>query len=102
MRDAGIIAIGCMVILRVRRCFLFHALCRKQEFYNREPVAQLVEHRTFNAVVAGSSPARLTIISRRLPFETNSMAVETGVGPCTSNPDESNLQFQPFGTFRVA
>ena len=25
------------------------------------PVAQLVEHRTFNAVVAGSSPARLTI-----------------------------------------
>jgi hypothetical protein len=26
-----------------------------------EPVAQLVEHRTFNAVVAGSSPARLTI-----------------------------------------
>jgi hypothetical protein len=28
----------------------------------REPVAQLVEHRTFNAVVAGSSPARLTII----------------------------------------
>jgi hypothetical protein len=29
---------------------------------SREPVAQLVEHRTFNAVVAGSSPARLTII----------------------------------------
>ena len=28
---------------------------------SREPVAQLVEHRTFNAVVAGSSPARLTI-----------------------------------------
>ena len=27
-----------------------------------EPVAQLVEHRTFNAVVAGSSPARLTKI----------------------------------------
>ena len=26
----------------------------------RGPVAQLVEHRTFNAVVAGSSPARLT------------------------------------------
>ena len=26
-----------------------------------EPVAQLVEHRTFNAMVAGSSPARLTI-----------------------------------------
>ena len=26
------------------------------------PVAQLVEHRTFNAVVAGSIPARLTII----------------------------------------
>ena len=25
------------------------------------PVAQLVEHCTFNAVVAGSSPARLTI-----------------------------------------
>jgi hypothetical protein len=24
------------------------------------PVAQLVEHRTFNAVVAGSIPARLT------------------------------------------
>ena len=31
-------------------------------FFSREPVAQLVEHRTFNAVVAGSSPARLTII----------------------------------------
>jgi hypothetical protein len=30
------------------------------------PVAQLVEHRTFNAVVAGSSPARLTIDSKRL------------------------------------
>ena len=27
----------------------------------RGPVAQLVEHRTFNAMVAGSSPARLTI-----------------------------------------
>ena len=27
-----------------------------------ESVAQLVEHRTFNAVVAGSSPARLTIL----------------------------------------
>ena len=26
------------------------------------PVAQLVEHRTFNAVVAGSSPARLTFL----------------------------------------
>jgi hypothetical protein len=26
------------------------------------PVAQLVEHRTFNAVVAGSIPARLTIV----------------------------------------
>ena len=74
MRDAGIIAIGCMVILRVRRCFLFHALCRKQEFYNREPVAQLVEHRTFNAVVAGSSPARLTIISLLL-----SLAYDVGL-----------------------
>ena len=31
------------------------------EFPTSEPVAQLVEHRTFNAVVAGSSPARLTI-----------------------------------------
>jgi hypothetical protein len=31
-----------------------------------EPVAQLVEHRTFNAVVAGSSPARLTIIFNKL------------------------------------
>jgi hypothetical protein len=30
------------------------------------PVAQLVEHRTFNAVVAGSSPARLTMILNRL------------------------------------
>jgi hypothetical protein len=28
--------------------------------HTQEPVAQLVEHRTFNAVVAGSSPARLT------------------------------------------
>gem|GEM_PF-6856060 len=32
------------------------------------PVAQSVEHRTFNAVVAGSIPARLTI----LLFFTNS------------------------------
>ncbi len=31
------------------------------------PVAQLVEHRTFNAVVAGSSPARLTILGPCLP-----------------------------------
>ena len=31
------------------------------------PVAQLVEHRTFNAVVAGSSPARLTILSSFQP-----------------------------------
>ena len=31
--------------------------------YRFEPVAQLVEHRTFNAMVAGSSPARLTILS---------------------------------------
>ena len=31
-----------------------------------ESVAQLVEHRTFNAVVAGSSPARLTISFKRL------------------------------------
>ena len=30
------------------------------------PVAQLVEHCTFNAVVAGSSPARLTIESNYL------------------------------------
>ena len=29
------------------------------------PVAQLVEHRPFKAVVAGSSPARLTTISRK-------------------------------------
>jgi hypothetical protein len=28
------------------------------------PVAQLVEHRTFNAVVAGSTPARLTKTTR--------------------------------------
>ena len=33
---------------------------------HQEPVAQLVEHRTFNAVVAGSSPARLTIIFNKL------------------------------------
>ena len=31
-----------------------------ERFPQSEPVAQLVEHRTFNAVVAGSSPARLT------------------------------------------
>jgi hypothetical protein len=30
------------------------------------PVAQLVEHRTFNAVVAGSNPARLTIFFNNL------------------------------------
>jgi hypothetical protein len=36
-----------------------------------EPVAQLVEHRTFNAVVAGSSPARLTkIFGLSDPFRT--------------------------------
>ncbi len=34
----------------------------KQTFWQHGPVAQLVEHRTFNAVVAGSSPARLTKI----------------------------------------
>jgi hypothetical protein len=33
---------------------------------SHEPVAQLVEHRTFNAVVAGSSPARLTNKINRL------------------------------------
>ena len=33
-----------------------------------EPVAQLVEHRTFNAMVAGSSPARLTNHSKELQF----------------------------------
>ena len=31
-----------------------------RQFKGLGPVAQLVEHRTFNAVVAGSSPARLT------------------------------------------
>jgi hypothetical protein len=30
------------------------------------PVAQLVEHRTFNAVVPGSSPGRLTMILNHL------------------------------------
>jgi hypothetical protein len=30
------------------------------------PVAQLVEHRTFNAVVPGSSPGRLTMILKHL------------------------------------
>jgi hypothetical protein len=33
---------------------------------SEEPVAQSVEHRTFNAVVAGSSPARLTIFFSKL------------------------------------
>jgi hypothetical protein len=35
---------------------------RLSDLLSPEPVAQLVEHRTFNAVVAGSSPARLTKI----------------------------------------
>jgi hypothetical protein len=44
-----------------------HIVCQFSEtnkLFNNEvlgPVAQLVEHRTFNAVVAGSIPARLTI-----------------------------------------
>jgi hypothetical protein len=38
--------------------------CAPVQFYG--PVAQLVEHRTFNAVVAGSSPARLTTIFNEL------------------------------------
>jgi hypothetical protein len=37
-------------------------------FPQSEPVAQLVEHRTFNAVVAGSSPARLTINLKGFQF----------------------------------
>src|SRR5665213_1818676 len=44
------------------RCQTKQIVCNQKE----EPVAQLVEHRTFNAVVAGSSPARLTILFRRL------------------------------------
>ena len=32
-----------------------------------EPLAQLVEHRTFNPGVAGSSPARLTILISVVP-----------------------------------
>jgi hypothetical protein len=49
-----------MLTLRVRaaNAFRFH--------HTQEPVAQLVEHRTFNAVVAGSSPARLTNIFNKL------------------------------------
>jgi hypothetical protein len=39
------------------------------------PVAQLVEHRTFNAVVAGSSPARLTIL---FPLESAIFRLESG------------------------
>ena len=31
-----------------------------------EPLAQLVEHRTFNPVVAGSNPVRLTIVWKGL------------------------------------
>jgi hypothetical protein len=38
----------------------YHKDCWRSKAFN-ESVAQLVEHRTFNAVVAGSSPARLTI-----------------------------------------
>ncbi len=34
-----------------------------------ESVAQLVEHRTFNAVVPGSSPGRLTIPPPLYPLE---------------------------------
>lgn len=39
---------------------------RNSFHFPKGPVAQLVEHRTFNAVVAGSSPARLTIILKGL------------------------------------
>ena len=39
-----------------------HVIVRTYARALQGPVAQLVEHRTFNAVVAGSSPARLTIL----------------------------------------
>ena len=35
---------------------------------NLDPVAQLVEHLTFNQVAAGSTPARITITSNLLSF----------------------------------
>ncbi len=41
------------------------------DFY--EPVAQLVEHRTFNAVVAGSSPARLTILFNHIQLVSRAL-----------------------------
>ena len=41
-----------MIVLRTHELLLL---------YNREPLAQLVEHLTFNQRVAGSNPAWLTI-----------------------------------------
>jgi hypothetical protein len=51
--------------LRLQVCLQFRM------YHPQEPVAQLVEHRTFNAVVAGSSPARLTIIFNKLEGKTS-------------------------------
>ena len=46
---------------RYNRCqFLFGGADYQRAPYSIGPVAQLVEHRTFNAAVAGSSPTRLT------------------------------------------
>ena len=53
----------------IKSCPLDACFRNATDFY--EPVAQLVEHRTFNAVVAGSSPARLTIISIVSPLHYN-------------------------------
>ena len=44
------------------------------------PVAQLVEHRTFNAVVAGSTPARLTTHPIGLQFSFSAELVERRAG----------------------
>ena len=54
-----------------RRCGLLHG-----------PVAQLVEHRTFNAVVPGSSPGRLTTLGG-LEQYTTWLVEAAGVEPAS-------------------
>jgi hypothetical protein len=55
---AGIMCImSVLSVVRRKLCYVERADLPSS---SSGPVAQLVEHRTFNAVVAGSSPARLT------------------------------------------
>jgi hypothetical protein len=42
----------------------FPIKCRAPRVTNSGPLAQLVEHRTFNPMVVGSNPTRPTIFSK--------------------------------------